>query len=87
MAEEIVNIVGDVTGLQQRHHPLNKPHLVEKIEGFRLNAKSFRNIIDLFGGAPSTPLAPRWGYGFACTAFIEVVFVFCRSMSYLTPKC
>ena len=37
-------IVGAVTGLQQRHHPQNIPHLVEKIKGFPLKAKSFRNI-------------------------------------------
>ena len=35
-------IVGDVTGLQQRHHT-NFPHLLEKIKGFPLKAKSFRN--------------------------------------------
>ena len=35
---------GDVTDLQQRHHPYNIPHLVEKIKGFPLKAKSFRSI-------------------------------------------
>ena len=33
----------DVTDLQQRHHPLNIPHFFEKINGFPLKAKSFRN--------------------------------------------
>ena len=40
---QIATIVGDVTGPQQRHHPQNIPHLVEKIKGFPLKAKSFRN--------------------------------------------
>ena len=40
MAAEMATIVGDATGLQQRHHPLNIPPLVEKIEGFPLKAKS-----------------------------------------------
>ena len=35
---------GDVTDLQQRQPPYNIPHLVEKIKGFPLKAKSFRNI-------------------------------------------
>ena len=34
----MATIVGDVTGLQQRHHPLNIPPLVEKIKGFPLKA-------------------------------------------------
>ena len=38
MAAEMAAIVGDVTGLQQRHHPLNIPPLVEKIKGFPLKA-------------------------------------------------
>ena len=28
----MANIVGDVTGLQKRHHPWNIPHLVKKIK-------------------------------------------------------
>ena len=43
MAAKMVTIVGDVTSLQQRHHPKNIPHLVEKIKGFPLKAKSFGN--------------------------------------------
>ena len=39
----MVTIVSDVTDLQQRHHPLNIPHFFEKINGFPLKAKSFRN--------------------------------------------
>ena len=34
---------GDVTDLQQRHHPWNIPLLVDKIKGFLLKAKPFRN--------------------------------------------
>ena len=49
-------IVDDVTGLQQRHHPCFILHLVEKIRGFPLKAKSFRNTATyqkLRGGVPS----------------------------------
>ena len=42
MAAKIATIVGDVTGLQQRHHPQNISHLV-KIKGFPLKVKSFQN--------------------------------------------
>ena len=50
--------VGDITGLQQRHHPQIILHLVEKIRGFPLKAKWFRNTATyqkLWGGVPSTP--------------------------------
>ena len=43
MAFKMATIVGDVTDLQQRHHPLNIPHFFEKINGFPLKPKSFRN--------------------------------------------
>ena len=36
----------DVTDLQQRHNPLNIPHVVEKIESNPLKGKSFRNRQD-----------------------------------------
>ena len=48
--------VSDVTGLQQRNHPYNIPHLVEKIKGFPVKANSFRNTATfkkLRGGVPS----------------------------------
>ena len=51
-------IVGDVTGLQQSHHPLNIPHLVKKIKGFPLKVKAFQSTATyqkLRGGVPSTP--------------------------------
>ena len=43
MAAKMATNVGDVTGPQQRHHPQNIPHLLEKIKGLPLKAKSFRN--------------------------------------------
>ena len=43
MAAKMATIVGDVTGLQQRHHPWNIPHLVKKMKGFPLKVKSFQN--------------------------------------------
>ena len=53
----------DVTGREQFQHPWNIPHLVEKIKGFSLKEKSFRNIATCQklkgGGGPSHVL--RWG--------------------------
>ena len=43
MVAKMATIVDDVTGPQQRHYPQNIPPLVEKIKGFLLKAKSFRN--------------------------------------------
>ena len=66
---------GDVTDLQQRHHPQNILHLVEKMKGFSLKAKSFRNTATCQKpkggeGGPSTPtpLYHHGGYDFACTS-------------------
>ena len=39
----MATMFGDVTDPQQRHHPQNIPHLVEKMKGFPLKANSFRN--------------------------------------------
>ena len=59
---KIATIAGDVTaGLQQRHHPQNVLPLVEKIKGFPLKAKSFRNTATyqkVWGRIPSTPPPP-----------------------------
>ena len=57
----MATIVGDVTDLQQRHHPLNIPHFFEKINGFPLKAKSFGNTATyqkLQEGIPLTPPPP-----------------------------
>ena len=57
MAAKMATIVGDVTGLQQRHHPESMPHLVKNIKGFPLKVKSFQNTAiyqKLRGGVPST---------------------------------
>ena len=59
MAAKMANIVGDVTGLNQRHHPWNIPHLDDKNKGFPLKAKSFRNTATYpklgRGGGPQLP--------------------------------
>ena len=58
----MATIVGDVTGLQQSHHPLNIPHLVKKIIGFPLKVKAFQNTATyqkLRRGVPSTPPSPH----------------------------
>ena len=83
MAAKKAIIVGAVTGLQQRHHPQNTPHLVEKIKGFPLKAKSFRNTATnqkLQGGVPSTPppptpLVPRWGYELRVRPRVKTAFI------------
>ena len=65
----MATIFGDVTDLHQRHHSLKIPHLVEKITGFPLKAKSFRNTATCQkhkAGFHQLPLVPRWGYDFAC---------------------
>ena len=68
MAAKMATIVGDVTGLQQRHHPQNVPHLVKKVKGFALKVKSFQNTATyqkLRGGIPPPlPLVPRRGLWF-----------------------
>ena len=59
----MATIVDDVTSLQQRHLPWNIPQLVEKIKGFPLKVKSFRNTATyqkLRGGFHTPPpLVPR----------------------------
>ena len=58
MTAKMATMFGDVTDLQQRHHPQNIPHLVKTIKGFPLKAKSFRDTLtyqNLLGGVPSTP--------------------------------
>ena len=73
MAAKMTTMFGDVTDLQQRHHPKNIPHFVEKMKGFPLKAKSFRNTATyqkLKGGGgvhKALLLVPRWGYDFVCT--------------------
>ena len=73
MAAEMATIVGDVKGLQLRHHPLNIPPLVEKIKGFPLKAESTYQKLrgEEFHQPPlppPPPLVPRWGYDFACAS-------------------
>ena len=51
-------MLGDLTDLQQRHHPYNIPCLLEKVKGFPLVAKSFRNTATykkLKGGSINPP--------------------------------
>ena len=59
MAAKMTSMLGDVTGLQQRHHPYkNIPHLFDRIEGFPLNALSFGNTAthkNYREGFPSPP--------------------------------
>ena len=75
MAGKMATIVGDVTGLHQRYHPQNIPHLLKKMKGFPLKVKSFQNTATyqkLREGVPSTPppppLVPRWGDEYVCAS-------------------
>ena len=60
---KMATMFGDVTDPQQRHHPQNIPHLLEKMKGFPLKANSFRNTSQILQhiknprgeGVPSTP--------------------------------
>ena len=62
----------DITDLQQRHHPQNIPHTVEKIEGFPLRAKSFQNTATYQklkgGGSINPPPVPPRENDFECTS-------------------
>ena len=76
----MATIVGDVTGLQQFHHPQNMPHLVKKIKsGFY--QKDIKNSVEGFQPPPPPPPPPvvlRWGYEFAYTSegFFFLFFFF-----------
>ena len=71
MTARIATIVSDVTGLQQRHHPWNIPHLVKKIKGFPVKVKSFLNTAKyqkILGEVSSPPCTTVAGYEFACAS-------------------
>ena len=72
VTSKMATFVGDVTGLQRRHHSQNIPHLVKKIKGFPLKVKSFRNTATyqkLWERVAFLPLpCTTWGYEFACTS-------------------
>ena len=62
MAAKMATNVGDVTGLQQRHHPSNIPHPVKKVKGFPLMIQSFQNTAayqNLWGGIHPPPPPPH----------------------------
>ena len=63
----MATMFGDVTVPQQRHHPQNIPHLVEKMKGFPLKANSFRNTATYKkpkgGGGSINPLPLYHGGG------------------------
>ena len=72
----MATIVGDVTGLHQRHHPYNITDLVEKIKGFPLKAKSFRNTATsqkLLEGVPSTP-SPLYSVGINICVYVRELY-------------
>ena len=71
----MATIVGDVTGLHQRHHPQNIPHLLKKMKGFPLKVKSFQNTATyqklgkgFHRPLPPPPLVPRWGDEYVCAS-------------------
>ena len=85
---KMATVIGDVTGFQQHHHLQNTPHLVKKIKGFSLKAKSFRNTARPYAKVsflcytsytlqrgPINPpsLVLRWGYEFACMSVCQQI--------------
>ena len=71
MAAKMATMFGDVTDLQQRPPIKYTSSCWEKIKGFPLKEKSFRNtaMYQKFKGGgvfnQPAPLVPRWGYDFA----------------------
>ena len=64
---KIATIVGDVTGLQQRHHPIKYTSSCREDQTcFSMKAKSFLHIATFYQSTPS-PLVPLWGYEFMWT--------------------
>ena len=71
MAAKMATMFGDVTDPQQRHHPKNIPHVVEKIKGFPLKAIWFQNnaTYQKPKGVPSTLSPLNHGGGMStCTS-------------------
>ena len=66
MATKMATTFGDITDLQQPHHPQNIPRLVEKIKGLPLKA----NLKNARGRGVHQPLpfVPRWEHDFACSS-------------------
>ena len=56
MVAKITAMFGDVTGLQQRHHQWNIPHLVEEMKGFSLKENLFEMLKQVKN--PATPPHP-----------------------------
>ena len=64
---KIAIVVGDVTGLQQRHHPIKYTSSCREDQTcFSMKAKSFLHIATFCQSTPS-PLVPLWGYEFMWT--------------------
>ena len=73
----MATIIGDVKGLQQRHHPWNIPNLDKNIKGFQLRVKSFRNTATcqkLRGGVPFIPPPPPLQNGGAMNLHVRPRF-------------
>ena len=63
-------VFGDVTDLQQRHHPIKYTSSCREDQRLSTEGKSFRNITTYQKprgwGVHESPLVPQWGYYFAC---------------------
>ena len=74
LKSKMATIVGDVTGLQQRHHPIK--YISSCREDQRLSTEGqivskYCNILKTLGRVSINPpplLVPRWGYEFACAS-------------------
>ena len=94
MASKKATMFGDVTDLQQRHHPWNIRHLVEKIKGFPLKAKSFRNTATYQktqgggeGGVHQRPPPACTTLGIGVCVYVRTKFVLLVSFTLIKTIC
>ena len=67
MATKMATIVGDVTGLHQRHHPQSIPHPDEEIKG-KIVSKHCNILKNSGEGFYQPPLPCTNEYEFACAS-------------------
>ena len=70
MGAKMTTMFGDVTGLQQRHHPWVYIILSRRSKAFHWKQNRFeilqhiKNLMDSRGSINPSPLEPRWEYDF-----------------------
>ena len=79
---KMANIVGDVTGLQQCHHPWNIPYLVKKIKEGKIVSK-YCNISKTLGRSSIHPPPPPT----PCTTVGVWTCVYVRGLTHASESC